>query len=81
KAPKTGKATGPDTTKTADLDKAASDSPHQLADTAKTPPPDSTTAAAETPAKPWHIVLRDAQVRGYTAHLVDRQPATEVPLE
>lgn len=81
KAPKTGKATGQETTKTAEIDKAASDSPQQLADTAKTPPPESTKAAAETPAKPWHIVLRDAQLRGYKAHLVDRQPATEVPLE
>lgn len=81
KAPKTGKATGQETAKTAEIDKAASDSPQQLADTAKTPPPESTKAAAETPAKPWHIVLRDAQLRGYKAHLVDRQPATEVPLE
>lgn len=81
KAPKTGKATGQETTKTAEIDKAASDSPQQLADTAKTPPPESTKAATETPAKPWHIVLRDAQLRGYKAHLVDRQPATEVPLE
>ena len=80
-APKTGKATGQETAKTAEIDKAASDSPQQLADTAKTPPPESTKAAAETPAKPWHIVLRDAQLRGYKAHLVDRQPATEVPLE
>lgn len=81
KAPKTGKATGQETAKTAEIDKAASDSPQQLADTAKTPPPESTKASAETPAKPWHIVLRDAQLRGYKAHLVDRQPATEVPLE
>ncbi|MCO2034043.1 DUF748 domain-containing protein [Pseudomonas aeruginosa] len=81
KAPKTGKATGQETAKTAEIDKAASDSPQQLAGTAKTPPPESTKAAAETPAKPWHIVLRDAQLRGYKAHLVDRQPATEVPLE
>lgn len=80
-APKTGKATGQETAKTAEIDKAASDSPQQLADTVKTPPPESTKAAAETPAKPWHIVLRDAQLRGYKAHLVDRQPATEVPLE
>ncbi|MFO7073733.1 hypothetical protein P3E18_26210, partial [Pseudomonas aeruginosa] len=48
-APKTGKATGQETAKTAEIDKAANDKPQQLAGTAKAPPPESTKAAAETP--------------------------------
>lgn len=33
------------------------------------------------PAKPWHVVLRDTQLRGYKAHLADRAPGKPVNLE
>jgi uncharacterized protein involved in outer membrane biogenesis/outer membrane protein OmpA-like peptidoglycan-associated protein len=33
------------------------------------------------PQKPWHVVLRDTQLRGYKAHLADRAPAKPVTLE
>ncbi|QEY73624.1 DUF748 domain-containing protein [Pseudomonas denitrificans (nom. rej.)] len=33
------------------------------------------------PQKPWHVVLRDTQLRGYKAHLADRAPGKPVALE
>lgn len=33
------------------------------------------------PEKPWRVVLRDTQLRGYKAHLADRAPAKPVALE
>ncbi|MBO3276685.1 DUF748 domain-containing protein [Pseudomonas schmalbachii] len=40
------------------------------------------TAEAATPAEsPWHVLIRDTQLRGYKAHLVDRAPSPEVPLD
>lgn len=42
------------------------------------------TAEASKPAepqKPWHVILRDTQLRGYKAHLADRVPGKPVNLE
>ncbi|MDF3932690.1 DUF748 domain-containing protein [Pseudomonas citronellolis] len=33
------------------------------------------------PQKPWHVVLRDTQLRGYKVHLADRVPAKAVALD
>ncbi|MFR0691260.1 DUF748 domain-containing protein [Enterobacterales bacterium AE_CKDN230030158-1A_HGKHYDSX7] len=44
-------------------------------------PADAKPAAAAEPAKPWHVLLRDTQLRGYKAHLADRAPAKPVNLE
>ncbi|MCP1623192.1 DUF748 domain-containing protein [Pseudomonas nitroreducens] len=38
-------------------------------------------AQPAAPRKPWHVVLRDTQLRGYKAHLADRVPAKPVTLE
>lgn len=54
----------------------------QPATTATTAPAEA--AKAETPAEPeqpWHVILRDTQLRGYKAHLADRAPAKPVALE
>ncbi|PJI48774.1 MAG: membrane biogenesis protein [Pseudomonas sp.] len=46
----------------------------------KTPQTAEQTKPAE-PQKPWHVVLRDTQLRGYKAHLADRAPGKPVNLE
>lgn len=58
------------------------------ADTAKVPqtaqaaaPAANADAKPAEPAKPWHVILRDTQLRGYKAHLADRAPAKPVNLE
>ncbi|MBD9501183.1 DUF748 domain-containing protein [Pseudomonas sp. PDM17] len=38
-------------------------------------------SAPAEPQKPWHVVLRDTQLRGYKAHLADRAPGKPVALE
>ncbi len=43
-----------------------------------------TAEAAQPPAEPakaWHVILRDTQLRGYKAHLADRAPGKPVSLE
>lgn len=43
-----------------------------------------TAEAAQAPAEPaktWHVILRDTQLRGYKAHLADRAPGKPVNLE
>jgi len=47
---------------------------------AEAPAADTAAKPAE-PAKPWHVILRDTQLRGYKAHLADRAPAKPVNLE
>lgn len=37
--------------------------------------------AAKQPAKPWQVQVKDAQLRDYHAHLVDRVPNEEVAVE
>ncbi|MBB4867555.1 uncharacterized protein involved in outer membrane biogenesis/outer membrane protein OmpA-like peptidoglycan-associated protein [Pseudomonas nitritireducens] len=54
--------------------------PAKAPPTAQAPAPAKDAAPAE-PAKPWHVVLRDTQLRGYKAHLADRAPAKPVNLE
>jgi len=39
------------------------------------------TAAPTEPSKPWQVVLRDVQLRGYKAHVADRFPEQDVALE
>lgn len=51
---------------------------NKAAQTAKASP--APTAPAE-PAKPWHVILRDTQLRGYKLHLADRAPGKPVALE
>lgn len=46
----------------------------------KAPQAAEATRPAE-PQKPWHVVLRDTQLRGYKAHLADRAPGKPVNLE
>ncbi|WP_447745897.1 DUF748 domain-containing protein [Pseudomonas nicosulfuronedens] len=70
--------------KTAQAEPAKPANPSQpapgLADASKAP---QTTEAAKPsePEKPWHVVLRDTQLRGYKAHLADRAPGKPVNLE
>ncbi|QRY79580.1 DUF748 domain-containing protein [Pseudomonas sp. PDNC002] len=66
-------------TAVADTQPAAS---AEVANTAQPPAPtEAKPAAAPQPAKEWHVVLRDTQLRGYKAHLADRAPAKPVNLE
>ena len=39
------------------------------------------TAPAKQPARPWQVQIKDAQLRDYHAHLVDRVPIEEVAVE
>ncbi|MBT8768679.1 DUF748 domain-containing protein [Metapseudomonas boanensis] len=39
------------------------------------------TKVADSPAKPWVVVLRDTQLRGYKVHLADRVPKKAVELD
>ncbi|WP_374443528.1 DUF748 domain-containing protein [Pseudomonas panipatensis] len=46
---------------------------------ASTQPP--APASPAEPQKPWHVLLRDTQLRGYKAHLADHAPAKAVTLD
>lgn len=39
------------------------------------------TAQPEAPSKPWQVLLRDMQLRGYQVHLADRVPQQEVAID
>lgn len=45
------------------------------------PPQTAEAAKPNEPQKPWHVILRDTQLRGYKAHLADRAPGKPVNLE
>ena len=47
------------------------------------PAPDAQPAQArqEAPGKPWQVLLRDTQLRGYKVHLADRVPKSPVQID
>lgn len=47
----------------------------------KTVPTEANGTPAKEPGKPWQVLLRDAQLRNYRAHLADRVPTDEVKLD
>ncbi|KRW80489.1 MULTISPECIES: DUF748 domain-containing protein [Pseudomonas] len=58
---------------------AQADQAAAAADKPASPPPEP--ARPTEPQKPWHVVLRDTQLRGYKVHLADRVPARSVALD
>lgn len=58
---------------------AQADQAEAAASKPASPPPEP--AKPAEPQKPWHVVLRDTQLRGYKVHLADRVPAKPVALD
>ena len=77
-------ASAPETTTSATtVTPAAEPLPAESADATAVAQSSGTAAntRASEPAKPWQILLKDAQLRDYQVHLADRQPAEPVQLE
>lgn len=63
-------------------DAAPGDSPDTTPPAQAAPAAQPASAAAPAEAQqPWHVLLRDTQLRGYKIHLADRVPAKAVALE